>query len=287
MWSYWKKSDALTRLLTINAAVFVFLLILHILQRWTSSSFVDLWGEDFHLAATAYFPELIRRPWSIISHMFTHVEFSHFLFNMVSLYMAGRLFQVFLSPAQLVVNYLLGGLSGFGLYVLAYNVFPALNEKSFILGASAAVMSIILTVGVIQPDFEVKLFGVFDMKLKWLCALLVLLDLVTLRKGENTGGHIGHLGGALFGVLYAVQWQKGKHPAQWLERWLDRLRNGPRRKGMRVEVNHGRPKTDDEFNAERKAKQDRVDRILDKISRTGYESLSKEEKDFLFKNSQQ
>jgi membrane associated rhomboid family serine protease len=287
MWNYWKRSDALTRLLLVNTAVFVALLVLHILERWTLVPISQTLGEDAHLSATAHLPELIRRPWSIVTHMFTHVAFDHFLFNMVSLYMAGRLFQVFLSPSQLVVNYLLGGLAGFGLYVLSYNVFPSLNERSFILGASAAVMSVILTVGVVQPDFEVKLFGVFDMKLKWLCALLVLIDLVTLRKGENTGGHIGHLGGALFGILYAVQLQKGKTPGRWLERWLDKVRSWPQRKAMRVEVNRGRPKTDDEFNTERKVRQDRVDRILDKISRTGYESLTKEEKDFLFKNSQQ
>jgi membrane associated rhomboid family serine protease len=282
----WLKSgDVLNRLLVANTLVFVLLLVYRIVCNVAGLGLP--FGEDLRLAAPADLHLIFRRPWSVVTHMFTHIEFGHFIINMIMLYSSGRLFRHFLSDRALLTVYLLGGIWGFVSFAIASNFISPYHSDDPILGASAAVMAVILTIGVLQPNYNVKLFGVIDMPLKWLCVLLVLLDLVSIRKDFNSGGHFGHLGGALFGVYYAWRLKNGKLVGTWLEKIIDKLKGLFTRKGnMRVEYNSGRPKTDDQFNSERKQRQERVDAILDKISKAGYDSLSREEKDFLFKHSQ-
>jgi hypothetical protein len=165
-------------------------------------------------------------------------------------------------------------------------LFPKLTDATYILGASASIMSIIFTIGILQPNYQIKLFGVFDMKLIWLCGIIILVDLISLRKGFDSGGHVAHVGGALFGVIYAYQYKRGVVMGSWLENFFNRI--GSLFSGNKKSYNehHRRPKSDEQFNAEKKKRQQRVDQILDKISKSGYDSLSKEEKDFLFKYSQ-
>jgi membrane associated rhomboid family serine protease len=282
----WLKSgDVLNRLLVANTLVFVLLLVYHIVCNVAGLG--HPFGEDLRLAAPADLHVMLRRPWSVVTHMFTHIEFGHFIINMIMLYSAGRLFRFFLSEKALLTVYLLGGLWGFAMFLLASNFVSSYDSDDFILGASAAVMAVILTIGVLQPNYNVKLFGLIDMPLKWLCVLLVLLDLVSIRKDFSSGGHFGHLGGALFGIYYAWRLKNGKIVGTWLEKFIDKLKGlFSRKSNIRVEYNSGRPKSDDQYNAERKQRQDRVDVILDKISKAGYDSLSREEKDFLFKHSQ-
>jgi membrane associated rhomboid family serine protease len=281
----WRKGDGLGRLLILNTSIFLIILVYHITCQLMDIPFP--YGQELHLAASANMHWMAHRPWSLLTHMFTHIEFGHFILNMIVLYTSGRLFRFFFNTKKLVAVYLLGGIAGYALYFLFYNIFPSLNSDSYILGASASVMAIVIAVGAKEPNYPVKLFGVFEMKLKWLCFILVLTDMVALRKGDNMGGHVGHLGGALFGFVYATQMAKGKNMGFWLERIIERIQSlFSRKPRMRVEHNMGRPKTDDQFNEERVIKQKRVDQILDKIGKSGYDSLSKEEKDFLFKNSQ-
>ena len=276
------KRDGLNRLLAINIVLFVLVQVVLIFQRLSEVSAIP---SDLYLAAGAGFKGFIQRPWSVITHMFVHVEVGHFIFNIFCLYTAGKLFRHFLGDGRLVVNYILGGMFGYLLYLGMAMVFPKLTGASYILGASASIMSIILTIGILQPNYQIKLFGVFDMKLIWLCGIIILVDLISLRKGFNSGGHVAHLGGAIFGVIYAYQFKRGVVMGSWLENFFNRI--GSFFSSNKNSYNeHRRPKTDEEFNAEKKKRQQRVDQILDKISKSGYESLSKEEKDFLFKYSQ-
>jgi membrane associated rhomboid family serine protease len=285
--SFWKQSDALMRLLWVNGAVFI-IVQLYLLIYYVQGNPAPF-GEDMGLAASDNAGILLSRPWSVLTHMFAHAEFGHFLFNMISLYLCGDLFRKMIGVRPLVAVYLLAGFSGFALYFLMYNLFPALGggHDSLILGASAAVMGIVIAVVTYRPNMAVKLFGVFDIQLVWLGVVLVLLDLVSIRKGDNTGGHIGHLGGAIFGYFYASRILKGKDMSAWLTRILQSI-SGIFRKKEPWEVKRSNPrmKTDDEFNTERRNRQKRVDEILDKIGRSGYDSLTKEEKDFLFKYAQ-
>lgn len=280
------SGDAVARLLAVNVSVFLLIQLVYIFSALTLKKDFVLFHPDLYLAASSDASIMLHRPWSLITHMFTHQEVGHFIFNAFCLYTGGRIFQTFFSNQQLITNYILGGLSGYFLYALFYNIFPAFNSESYVLGASAAVMSIIFSVGVVQPRFVVKLFGVFEMKMIWLCAILVLVDLIGIRKGFNSGGHIGHLGGALFGFIYGRQYLKGKIMGNWLTNFFNRIKSIFGSSKSHLKTVHSRPISDEEFNAEKRRKQKRVDEILDKISRSGYESLSKEEKDFLFKYSQ-
>lgn len=281
-----RKGDGLTRLLAVNIVIFIVIQLVYIGSALVlNNSFVKA-HPDLYLAASSSWEIMLHRPWSIITHMFTHEAFGHFLFNIFVLYTGGKLFRTFFTSSQLVVNYILGGLSGYLMFFLFFNIFPAFRTESYVLGASAAVMSIIFTVGITKPHFVVRLFGVFEMKLIWLCGLLVVVDLIGIRKGFNSGGHIGHLGGALFGVLYGYQYRNGKVMGNGLNRFLDRLKNIFSGRKSHLKTVHHRPISDEEFNAEKTKRQKRVDEILDKINRSGYESLSKDEKDFLFKYSQ-
>lgn len=280
-----QKSDGLSRLIAINVAVFVVYMVVIIVKSFSLTPFHPEVFPKIILASTADLDVLMRKPWTVITHMFTHIEVAHFLFNIVSLYVVGRIFKHFIGTRRLVTTYLLGGLSGFLLYVISYNIFPGLNEHSSIMGASAAVMALVITIGVVQPNFTVKLFGVFEMKLMWLCIILVFVDLISLQKGFNSGGHLGHLGGAMYGFYVGTKFKKGNTMSGWLDQFFSRL------KGMfsgrnELKTVHKRPKTDDEFNAERVSRQKEIDQILDKIGKSGYESLTKAEKDFLFKYSQ-
>ncbi|MFM1999617.1 MAG: hypothetical protein RL204_1564 [Bacteroidota bacterium] len=285
--SFFKSGDGLSRLIFVNVTVFIVLLIISVVAQFSGRS-IDL--EEYpniYLSSTSNLELLARKPWTIITHMFAHIEVGHFLFNMVTLFTVGKLFRHFLGSKRLVANYILGGLTGFLVYLICYNVFPGLNSKSSILGASAAVMSLIITIGMVKPNYTIKLFGVFEMKLIWLCGILVFVDLISLQKGFNSGGHLGHLGGALFGFFYARNYNQGKNMASWFENLLSRfssLFNGKRKSDLHTV--HSRPKTDEQFNVEKAVRQKRIDQILDKISRAGYDSLTKEEKDFLFKYSQ-
>jgi len=283
----WKQSDSLMRLLWINGALFV-LIQLYLLIYYFLGSEPPL-GQDMMLAGADNPSVLIRRPWAVVTHMFAHVEFGHFLLNMIALYVCGDLFRRMIKPASLVPVYFLSGFSGFLLYFILYSLFPALGggHDSYILGASAAVMGVVIAVVTYRPKMAVKLFGVFDIQLIWLGIILILLDLVSIRKGDNTGGHIGHLGGAIFGYFYASRLIQGKDMTKGFARFLERIKGlFAWNRSRRVVHRNPRVKTDEEFNAEKKLRQKRVDEILDKIGRAGYDGLTKEEKDFLFKYAQ-
>jgi membrane associated rhomboid family serine protease len=278
----------LTRLLFVNASVYIiitiYLLIFHLIDERLPS----MLGEDLALSASSSFTKMLTRPWSIITHMFAHVQFGHFLFNMIALYSMGQMFVSIQGSRKLLTLYILGGLSGFIAFALAYNSSNVLNGGGthYVLGASAAVMAIVVTTATLQPKRVILLFGVFKIELMWLAGILVLLDLASIRDGVNSGGHIGHIGGAIFGYFYGTQLKKGKDMGAWFQKIIDTLKGIFSRSKMSVASNNGRPKTDEQFNIEKKERQKRIDIILDKISRSGYESLSKDEKDFLFKHSQ-
>jgi len=280
--------DALMRLLLINVGVFLLINIYLLLLFITKAEPTAFLGDNLALAASSNWEVLLIRPWSVVTHMFAHVQFGHFLFNMIALYFMGQLFVSLQGSKRLLNLYVLGGLSGFALFFIAYNVFEVFRtiQGTYVLGASAAVMAITVAAATLQPKREIYLFGAIRLELMWLAAILILLDLASVRSGINSGGHIGHIGGAIFGFIYARQLQKGKEMGSWLTSLFERVSRLFSGKRMKVVSNNGRPKTDEQFNLEKKERQRRTDEILDKISRSGYDSLSKGEKEFLFKNAQ-
>ena len=280
-----RHGDPLMVLLIINFSLFV-ILQLHLLKLYVSGLPASLpFGEDLMLAASSSLEVMKTRPWALVTHLFAHIQLGHFLFNMIALYSMGKLFMTMVLPRKIWLVYLMGGMSGYLLFFVSYSGSHVLSagREHTILGASAAVMAILTATAIIQPKRIVYLFNAVRMELAWLAILLAVLDLASIRNGINSGGHIGHLGGALFGLIYGLVTRAG------IQSWKDlrnTISNLTRRNTMRVVRGHSRPKTDDEYNAERADRQKKIDGILDKIGRSGYESLSQSEKDFLFKHSQ-
>ncbi len=287
----WSTGGMLKQLLILNLGVFLALWVVELAGwllgiRGASSYLLD------QLMGTNIPAKLITRPWTPVTYMFTHQAPMHLFWNMVIFWFSGQLFQSILGGKRLLGNYLLGGLAGYVFYALG-SLMPAhlaLGSNGPILGASAAVMGVFIGIAAYRPDMLVNLFLIGPVRLKYLGIAVLVLDLIAIQEGGNTGGHLAHLGGALYGYLSARQLAKGTDWSGNFVTWLEGLlrvfkrRNKPK---MRVEK---RPHTahggvsDADFNASRKQHQERIDAILDKISRSGYDSLSKAERDFLFKN---
>lgn len=278
-----RTGDALTRLILLNLGVFVLYYILKVIGVLFEVPIQHYFIQWTALPSDLY--KFFTRPWTLISYMFLHEGFLHILFNMLILYFSGKLFMEYMNGRRLLSTFLLGGIAGGLLYVIFYNIFPAFEQVlpvSNNRGASAGVMAVLIGIATYAPRFPVKLFFVLNLELWVVAALILLMDLINLGEGNNMGGHIAHLGGALFGYLSVQQLKKGKDWTEGFSRIVDNIANWfkPQPKIRKVYTGtHG----DDNFKTRQKQDQKRMDEILDKISRSGYDSLSKDEKDYLFK----
>lgn len=277
-----KVGDILTRLIYINIGVFLFLTLSSIVFTLIGSSFkLGSW-----LALNTSLPILLVTPWTIITHLFVHQGIFHILGNLLMLYFLGKMFLMYFNSKQLLALYFLGGLIGAGFLLLIVNLSPIFTDNMSAVGASAAVMAIAIAVCTYRPNQEVYLFGMFKIALKWLGLGLILIDLLTFFNG-NTGGHIAHLGGAFTGYWFATAYKQGKDITKYINKFLDSL-VGVFDKKSKLTVEYrseARNLSDEDYNYYQKVTQEKIDAILDKISSSGYESLSKEEKDILFKYS--
>ncbi|PLX08270.1 MAG: rhomboid family intramembrane serine protease [Marinilabiliales bacterium] len=278
-------------LIYINLGVFLLITLSKIIVFFGGFSGFDIVP---YLAVPADPDTLANRPWTVITYMFTHTSFIHILFNLMVFFWFGRLFLQFLSQRQMLGVYIMGGISGAAFYILAYNLIPAFSFASLFalaLGASASVMAIVIAVATLVPNQEVFMLFFGKVKLKYLALVIIAIDLISIPIG-NAGGHIAHLGGALLGYLFVRYYRKGTDITIWLSRFLYGIKEFFKpSKEMKVKPNKKkkkastRPETDMEYNARKKAEQDEIDKILDKVAQSGYSSLSKDEKEKLFKMS--
>lgn len=277
--SSYKYGGNLTRLTYINLLVF---LLYGLIRAITFISGIPIGNEyAYLLAVPADLSALAQQPWTIVTYMFFHEEFLHILFNMLWLYWFGKLFLQFLSQTQLLWVYLLGGISGAALYIAAYNLLPVFSAQgSFALGASASVMAIVFAVSALRPNYTIYLLFIGQIRLKYLALATLLLDIVSIPF-SNAGGHIAHIGGAIFGLIFARKMLKNVD----ITRPFSNIRsiNLKRGKKSKMKVNYRNPETDWEYNSRKNVEQKKIDEILDKISRSGYNSLTTEEKNTLFK----
>ncbi len=224
------------------------------------------------------------QPWSILTYMFLHDGFMHILFNMLWLYWVGSLLQEYLGNTKTYEAYFLGGISGGLLYLLAYNLLPVFSANvsySFALGASAGVLAVVCAAATLLPDYNFQLLFFGNVKLKYIALISVLLDLISIPQG-NAGGHIAHLGGALFGYLFIKLIYANNNLSYRLDALFDGFLNLFSSK-PKIKIQHKTTFMKTATNA--KPSQADVDVILDKISKSGYESLSQTEKETLFKAS--
>lgn len=270
-----RGGSALSRLLIANVAVFVLLNILYRLvlliagYREPELSFhyknTEVW------LGFPYDPWLmITRPWTLVTSLFVHSGFSHIFWNMLNLYWFGRIFSEF-TKKKLGLLYFTGGIFSLGIAYLSYVLFPGLYPNVSLIygiGASGAVLAIIAAAATLVPNYSMNLIFIGPVKIIYIALVMILLDLLGVTYMDNTGGHFAHLGGALFGFLFVMGLKQGF-----------RFPTG-RTSGMKVV--HSRLK---KTSLSRKDAQKRIDEILDKINKSGYDSLSKEEKEDWFKLS--
>ena len=278
-----RQGSILTKFIYLNIGVFLAVKIVQIFLYLFNSPDNTMnflrW-----LAVSADLSELIRKPWTVVTYMFLHENFIHILFNLLWFYWFGKIFLGYFEQKKLAGVYILGGLAGAVLYILSFNIFPVFGSvlhNSLALGASASVMAIVIAVSFYVPDHTVHMMFFGQVKIKYL-AIGVFLITSVFDFSTNTGGKIAHIGGALLGYLFTYQFRKGKDITRGINRLIDNIVSffKPRQK---MKVTYKRPKTDMEFSRQKAEKQKEVDRILDKISKGGYESLTKKEKEILFK----
>ncbi|MCB2209144.1 MAG: rhomboid family intramembrane serine protease [Bacteroidetes bacterium] len=281
--------NVLSRLMLINTVVFLTVsfinLFTYLLAAGETGNQIPLSILGQYLALPSSFEALASKPWTIITYMFLQEDFFHILFNLIMLYFGGLLFIEYLGEKRLLLNYLAGGIMGALFFLVAFNVFPVFEPVkgiSVALGASASVLAIIIAVATYVPEYKVHLLFFGRVKLKYLAIIFVVIDLLSIPSG-NPGGHIAHLGGAFWGLAYALILRNGTD----VYRFLNFSRFGIHKSKSYTTENtdNKRPFSDDEYNARKQKTQAKIDEILDKISKSGYSSLTKEEKELLFKTS--
>jgi len=291
LYTQYKTANIAIKLIVINVAIFLFFT----LANWALKN--SGIGLQSWFVLPSDFSKLVVQPWGIISYAFLHGGFWHILWNMVFLYVFSQYVLNLFSEKRLLTLYFLGAIAGGILFVLAYNLFPVFSDyQGYLLGASAAVNAIIVFIATYTPNSPIRIL-IFNLKLWHVAAFVVLRDLLTLDISDNAGGLIAHLGGAAFGYVYALQLAKGNDIGLWWERIMDSItsffsgsstqtkRTGNKRSRSKMRTVHKKKSTTSSSKSRlnKTEQQQKIDAILDKISKSGYDSLSKAEKDFLFK----
>lgn len=269
------------KLIAVNVAVFIVNGLVTFLMGMPTSSIMR-WFE-----LPKDFIDFISQPWSLVTYSFFHASIWHLFWNMIMLYFSGRIFLNLFGPKKFINVYFLGVILGGLIFLLSYNVFPALlSANTALIGASAGVTAVLIFVCTYIPNQEVRLF-IFNLKLWYIGAFFVLVDLIQIPTGGNAGGHLAHLGGAFLGYIYARQLINGRDIGEGFSSMLDSFEGIFKKKKKKAPLKtvYRRAKGNSASNVDydRESKQRKIDAILDKISKSGYESLSKSEKDFLFK----
>ncbi|MHA7058009.1 rhomboid family intramembrane serine protease [Aquimarina sp. M1] len=288
----WKTANISIKIIAVNALIF----LIARLGAWILKIQPGGLMEWFVLPAD--FSNLILQVWGIVTYSFLHFDFWHIFWNMLMLYWFSQFVLNLFTEKRFLTIYLLGAISGGLLFVLAYNFFPVFEgQRGYLIGASAAVLAVVVFIATYAPYTQIRIF-MFTLKVWHIALFMVLGDIIRLSSSSetqdvianNSGGLIAHLGGALFGYLYASQLKKGKDIGSWFEKLMDStvsifktrkkspLKTVHRAKKAKTTTNKKttspKPKTPN---------QAEIDAILDKISKSGYDSLTKKEKDFLFK----
>lgn len=280
-----KRGDSSIRFIFINVGVFVVSSL--VLVLWTLFNRNGAYLLHY-LELPASIESFLLQPWTLFTYMFMHAGVLHLLFNMLWLYWFGQLFLYQFSAKHFRGLYLLGGIMGGIFYMAAYNLFPYFESSlpiSYLLGASASVLAIVVATAVRLPEHRVQFMFIGAVRLKYVALFVVVSDLLFVTSG-NAGGHIAHLGGALGGWLFASGLHKGVDITAWINyAWdgvtsLFSLKRAPKKPKMKV--HYGEKSADYDYNARKKEQSAEVDRILDKLKKSGYASLSADEKKRLF-----
>jgi len=282
--SRFKQGDILIKLIFINVAVFLAIELIKLVCILFKIETVDILT---YVGISSSPIVAVKHFWTFFTYMFVHADIFHIFFNMLIFYWFGKIFLTYFSPKNLGGLYILGGLGGAGLYIIAFNTIPYYLDMGVIpmVGASAAVMAIIFAAAFYRPYAEIGLLFIGRIKIIYIAIFIFILDFLALGSPTNPGGHIAHIGGAIVGFIFAKQYLNGKDITAWMNRLIDNIINlfKPRpKKKMTVKVNKNKRSGDYEYNQRKNQETAEIDVILDKIKASGYSSLSKEEKKRLF-----
>ncbi|MDX2190632.1 MAG: rhomboid family intramembrane serine protease [Bacteroidota bacterium] len=284
--NFTKSGSSLNQIIIINLVVFLVLIVMKVILTISGVN------EIYHIISNyiflpAYFMEFAFKPWTIITYFFTHEEFFHILFNMIFLYWFGQLITEFLGNKRLVNLYILGGIAGGILYLVMYNTIPYFSVKAYntaLLGASGAVYAVVLGAATLLPDYTFYLIFIGPVRIKYIAAAYLILSFAQMI-GPNAGGNIAHLGGGIMGMLYIWQLRRGNDWGKPIEK-MSSFFNDLFKPRPKIEVSYKSTTKKKMVSNDDDISQAELDAILDKISKFGYEKLTKEEKQKLFKASQ-
>lgn len=276
------------RLIYINVAVYILFALLDVFATlFNIPSPVRFLKEWLELPSDP--ANFIYQPWSLITYMFLHGGLTHILWNMLALYWFGKIFLSFFSTRHFVGLYLLGGIVGGLFFIAAYNIFPMFTSTGYhtnLVGASAAVLAIVAASAVRVPDYKINLLLIGTVKLSTLAVATVIIDLLLITS-DNAGGSFAHLGGAFSGWAFAYFLNKGRDLTLYINKALDYLanicKNGIKRpRKPKMNIFKGKRTDDYDYNVQKKEQNAEVDKILEKLKKSGYSSLTEEEKKRLF-----
>lgn len=291
-----RSGNIVTSLIMVNVGVFLFVNLINVVLLFVEPDKLlrfSMFNDFLAWLALPIDPGMmLMRPWTTITHMFLHAGFGHIFWNMLYLYWFGKILRLFLGDRKILPVYIYGGLVGALAAMLAYNTLPAISTYDpavIMLGASAGIMAIVAAAGTIAPNYTIFLLFIGQVRLKYIALFVVILDVIALPYFSNTGGHIAHIGGAFLGFVFIKQLQAGNDWSLGFNKLIDRLADlFKSRKGPRVHYKSTKAKQTtgaSEGKSADRQKQEKLDNILDKIAQSGYDSLSKEEKEFLFRVS--
>ncbi len=272
------------KLIFANSIVFLLMILLDLVVKTTQNSMIDVIRIKIFALQTNP-GDFLYAPYGLITSIFTHFGFMHFLFNMLFLYFAGSLFRQFFSDRRMLHVYIVGGIFGGFCELIAHQIS---GMDAIVVGASGSIMALFIAIAFYRPNITINIFGILPVKIYVIAILYLVGDLVQTLDSDGTA-HFAHLGGALIGFLSIQNLHSSSNIINWTEslhqRILAYFSGRKKRTKMKVQSGGRTVKSDEQYNMDAKARQERIDKILDKISKSGYESLTKAEKDFLFSQS--
>ena len=276
-----KTGGTYIKIIYINVGIyllFLFFNILFTLMQWNlNSNFLES-----YLTFSSSPVMFLKRPWTIFTYMFLHGSFWHIFNNMLIYFFTARMFEDLVGKKAALNTYIIGGFCGAILYLVTHNLFPLFSNMGNIpmLGASAAVMAVFVGLATYSPNYEVMLFGVLRVRMKYLALIWVAFDVIGLANQDGIA-HFAHLGGAIWGYLFVINFKKGKDISNWFNQLTSVGSSIFKKKKIKIVYKKKNPVVKKTVKGSQ-IRQEKVDAILDKIKASGYESLSKEEKDYLF-----
>lgn len=284
------QGNIITRLVIINGIVFIAINLVHLFISLSNAGEISpLYRDILHFfCVSSDFMHNLTHPWVFVTSIFLHEGFWHLLWNMLFLYWFGKIVADLIGDSKIFPLYLLGGLVGCLVFWASAQIMPYGGVRPiFALGASAGVMAIVMAAGMIAPEYNMRLLLIGDVKLKYVVAVLILLDLFGIGGNTNTGGHFAHLGGVFMGWFFVRQLQQGNDWSEGINGFTEKInqffrdepKSSRRKRDTKLVVKHSyKQKTEELSDYE---VQEQVDRILDKIKEVGYPNLTQAEKDFL------